>query len=185
MTRFFALALSLALPGAALAECPGIIQKATYNSGAVVEVVDRKPDTLLYRQTVVETGKTVEMTVQAALFTLTALRDGEGAVFEWKTALPGVAELVPGARFHAEAVLTTPGFLPPRPFTADVEVLGQEDVTVAGCTYPALKVLVKNNEAGRPLGDNTKWIHLPSLITLKSEIADKGEVKGQEVIALE
>lgn len=179
------LALGLALPAAAQAACPDLPMKATYSSGAVVEVLGREPDRLIYRQTVVETGKTVEMTVQAGLFTLTALRDGEGAVFDWKTALPGVADLLPGATFHAEAMLTTPGFLPPRPFTADVEVLATEEVTVAGCSYPALKVLVKNAEGGRPLGDNTKWIHLPSLITLKSEIAEKGEVKGQEVIALE
>jgi hypothetical protein len=180
-----ALTLAFALPGAALADCPDVIQKATYNSGALIEVQGREPDRIVYHHTVVETGKTVEMTVQAGLFTITALRDGEGAVFEWKTTLPGVADLVPGATFHAEATLTTPGFLPPRPFTADVEVLGTEEVTVAGCAYPALKVLVKNNEAGRPLGDNTKWIHLPSLITLKSEIAEKGEVKGQEIVALE
>ncbi len=56
----------------------------------------------------------VEMTVQSGLYTLSALRDGEGAVFEWKAALPGVADLVPGAVFEAEAILTTPGFLPPR-----------------------------------------------------------------------
>ena len=183
--RLLALSLALSLPGAAFAACPEVIQKATYSSGAVIEVQERTPDRLVYRQTVVETGKQVEMTVQAGIFTLTALRDGEGAVFDWKTALPGLADLVPGASFHAEATLTTPGFLPPRPFTADVEVLGVEDVTVAGCTYPALKLLVKNNEAGKPLGENTKWLHLPSLISLKSEIAEQGGVKGQEVIALE
>lgn len=188
MIRSSALCLTLCLPATAFAECPSAdapITRATYNSGAVVEVMGRDGNQIVYRQTIAETGKVVEMTVQAGIYTITALRDGQGAVFDWKAALPTVADLTPGADFHSEATLTTPGFMPPRPFTADVTVVGEEEVTVAGCTLPTLKVVVKNNEAGQALGDNTKWIHMPSLLTVKSEIADHGEVRLQEVIAFD
>jgi hypothetical protein len=187
MIRSLALCLILgaALPAGADCPAPEALTKVTFNSGAVIEILGREGDVLTYRQTVVETGRVVEMTVQSGLYTLTALRDGEGAVFDWKTALPGVADLVPGAVFTAEAMLTTPGFLPPRPFAAKVTVVGPEEVTVAGCTYDALKVVVENAEAGKPLGVNTKWLQLDSLISLRSEIAEGGEVKVQEVVAFE
>jgi hypothetical protein len=188
MIRSAMFCLALCLPAAALADCPTAdapITKASYNSGATVEVIGRDGDRIVYRQTIAETGQVVEMTVQAGIYTLTALRDGEGAVFDWKAALPVVADLAPGASFHSEATLTTPGFMPPRPFMADVQVIGEEEVTVAGCTLTTLKVVVKNNEAGQQLGDNTKWIHIPSLLTVKSEIADHGEVRLQEVTAFD
>ncbi|MGB4826503.1 MAG: hypothetical protein WBP18_04385 [Paracoccaceae bacterium] len=187
MIRPIALCLAL-LPAAGLAEClpeGQVPQKATYDSGAVVEVLGREGEVIRYRQTIVETGKQVEMTVQAGIFTLSALRDGEGAVFTWKAALPALADLVPGATFHEEAMLTTPGFLPPRPFTTDLEVVGPEVIEVAGCPMPALKLVVKNREAGKDLGENTKWLHLPSLITLKSEIREGDKMRGQAVTALE
>lgn len=178
--------LALAFAAApAFAACPEMPAKLSYNSGAVVEVLSRDADRIVYRQTLAENGRVVEMTVQAGIYTITALRDGEGAVFDWKTALPTVAELVPGASFRSEAILTTPGFMPPRPFTAEVEVIGPEEVTVAGCTYPALKVVVRNNEGGKALGDNTKWIHLPTLLTLKSEIAEGTDVRAQEAVVIE
>ncbi|MBE2274679.1 MAG: hypothetical protein IAE87_00075 [Rhodobacteraceae bacterium] len=191
---FTALSLSFLVPllGPAVARAgcydttvAALPSKATYDSGQMIEVLSREGDRMTYRQTILESGKQVEMTVQAGLFTLTALRDGEGAVFDWKTALPGLADLKPGASFHAEAILTTPGLLPPRPFTTDVEVLGQETVEIDGCAYSALKVMVKNVEGGKPLGDNTKWIHLPSMITLKSIVADHGSSREQTVTALE
>ncbi len=187
MIRSLALCLTFGAALPALAECPapGALTQLTFNSGATIDILSREGDVLTYRQTVAETGRVVEMTVQSGLYTLTALRDGEGAVFDWKTALPGVADLVPGAVFEAEATLTTPGFLPPRPFTAKVTVVGPEEVTVAGCTYPALKVVVENAEAGKPLGVNTKWLNLDSLISLKSEIAEGDQVKTQEVVALQ
>lgn len=191
---FTALSLSLLAPllapGRAEAACfeaesaalPG---KATYDSGQVIEVLSRDGDRMTYRQTIVESGKTVEMTVQAGLFTLSALRDGEGAVFDWKTPLPALAELTPGATFRAEAILTTPGLLPPRPFVAEVQVLAEERLQLAGCDWPVLKVLVKNTEGGKPLGENTKWLHVPSMITLKSVVADHGSSRTQQVTALD
>ncbi len=191
---FTALSLSFLVPllgpATARADCydttiAALPSKATYDSGQVIEVLSRDGDRMTYRQTILESGRQVEMTVQAGLFTLSALRDGEGAVFDWKTALPGLADLQPGGRLHAEAILTTPGLLPPRPFTTDVEVLGRETVEIDGCAYPALKILVKNVEGGKPLGDNTKWIHIPSMITLKSIVADHGSSREQTVTALE
>ncbi len=190
---FTALSLSLLVPvlapGRAAAGCydttaSALPLKASYDSGQEIEVLSRDGDRMVYRQTIVETGKTVEMTLHAGLFTLTALRDGEGAVFDWKTPLPGIADLKPGAKFRAEAMLTTPGILPPRPFVTEVEVLGDDTVEIDGCAYPVMKVLVKNFEAGKPLGDNTKWLHLPSMITLRSIVADHGSSREQAVTAL-
>lgn len=167
------------------ATCPEAPVKASYNSGATVDVIAKMGDTLVYRQTVEATGQVVDMTVHLGLVTLTALRGGEGAVFEWKTPLPTAADLIPGATFSLEAMLTTPGILPPRPFTAEIEVIGLESVEVGGCSYEALKVVIKNAEGGKPLGDNVKWIHLPTLVTLKSEITEQGDTRVQEVTALE
>ena len=159
--------------------------KVTFDSGAVIEVLGHEGETIRYRQTIVETGKEVEMTVHAGIFTVSALRDGEGAVFEWKDALPGLTELVPGAKFHEEAILTTPGFLPPRPFTTDLEIIGAEEITVAGCKMQALKMVVKNNEAGKDLGVITKWLDPSTLITLRSEVREGDKMRAQEVVALE
>ncbi|MEZ5796184.1 MAG: hypothetical protein R3D63_00985 [Paracoccaceae bacterium] len=187
------LTIALVLAGAcmtapAIADClpqGGLPQKITYNSGAIIEVLGREGDTLRYRQTIIETGKQVEMLVQDGVFTLSALRDGEGAVFEWKGALPVVADLVPGATFHAEAMLTTPGFLPPRPFVTDLAIVGMEEIEVAGCRMPALKVIVNNAEAGQSLGETVKWLHLPTLLTLRSEITARGETRVQEAVVIE
>ncbi len=120
--------------GPRLAEClpeDRLPERLTYDSGAVVEVLGYKDDAVIYRQTVVESGKTVEMTVHAGLYTLSALRDGEGAVFDWKGTLPAVDDLVAGLKLSSEAMLTTPGLLPPRPFTTEIEVVGLEEITVA------------------------------------------------------
>lgn len=192
----FLTALSLGLLAPLLAPSPAraacydteaatLPSRATYDSGQVIDILSRDGDRMTYRQTIVASGKTVEMTVQSGLFTLSALRDGEGAVFDWKTPLPAMADLKPGATFRAEAILTTPGLLPPRPFVAEVQVLGPETLDIAGCAYPVLKVLVQNSEGGKPLGDNTKWLHLPSMITLKSVVADHGSSREQVVTALE
>lgn len=191
MIRPFAFALCLSLPALplpALGAClttdspPAAI---TLDSGARVEVLGRDGDVLRYRQTIAETGKQVEMTVHAGIFTVSALRDGEGAVFDWSTGLPALADLVPGATFHEEAMLTTPGFLPPRPFTTDLEIVGMEQITVAGCTVQALKMVVKNREAGKDLGEITKWLHLPSLLTLRSEVREGDRMRAQEVVRFE
>ncbi len=186
MIRPFALALCLSSP--ALADClpeGSPPSRLTYDSGAVIEVLAREGETVRYRQTVVETGKQVEMTVHAGIFTVSALRDGEGAVFDWTTGLPALAELVPGAAFHEEAMLTTPGFLPPRPFTTDLEIVGIEEIEVAGCRMQALKMVVRNREAGKDLGEITKWLHLPSLLTLRSEVREGAAMRAQEVVAME
>lgn len=186
----FSLALSLCVlaPAVALADCPDPAQpltKVTYDTGMTMEVVTRMEDTVVFLQTITKTGKTVEMTVTAANFTLSALRGGEGAVFDWKTPLPAAADYVPGASFTAEAMLTTPGGLPPRPFKAEVAVLGEEVVTIAGCDFPAMKMVVKTSEGGMPMGENTKWVHMPTLVSLKSEIVDKGEMRPQTAVAVE
>ena len=184
---FFAAALTgLAMP--ALAEClpDGTLpSKVTFDSGAVVEVLAREGEVIRYRQTIVETGKQVEMTVHAGIFTVSALRDGEGAVFDWKEALPGLAELTPGAKFHEEAILTTPGFLPPRPFITDLEIIGMEEITVAGCPMQALKMVVTNREAGKDLGEITKWVDPATLITLRSEVREGDRMRAQEVVVME
>lgn len=185
---FRPLALALCLSSPAMAGClpDGTLPvKATYNSGVIYEVLGREGESLAYRQTVIENGKQVEMTVHAGIFTVSALRDGEGAVFDWKTGLPALADLVAGAVFAEEAMLTTPGLLPPRPFATEVTIIGMEDITVAGCTYPALKMVVKNKEAGKDLGEITKWLHLPSLLTLRSEVREGDKMRLQEVVVLE
>ena len=182
------IALCLGLCSPVFGDClpdGGLPQKLTLSSGAVIEVLGREGDAVSYRQTIIETGKQVEMTVHAGIFTVSALRDGEGAVFDWTTGLPALAELVPGAVFHEEAMLTTPGFLPPRPFTTDLEVIGEEMITVAGCEIAALKIVVKNREAGKDLGEITKWVHLPSLLTLKSEVREGDKMRAQEVVVME
>ncbi|MFZ1469641.1 MAG: hypothetical protein WAT09_11795 [Paracoccaceae bacterium] len=183
------LTLSLALlPMPLLADCLPEGQlpvKATYDSGATVETLGRDGDALRYRQIIAESGKEIEMTVHAGIFTLSALRGGEGAVFAWKDPLPALADLTPGSTFHAEAMLTTPGFLPPRPFVTDLTVIGDEVIEVAGCPMPALKIIVINHEAGKNLGEITKWLHLPSLLTLKSEVREGDKMRGQEVTSLE
>lgn len=182
------LAFCLGLSSPAFAEClpeGQMPEKLTYDSGAVIEVLGYKDDAVIYRQTVVESGKQVEMTVHAGIYTLSALRDGEGAVFDWKTALPAVDDLAAGMTVSAEAMLTTPGFLPPRPFTTELEVVGMEEITVAGCPMPALKVIVRNREAGKDLGEITKWLHLPTLLSLKSEVREGDKTRAQEVVAME
>lgn len=181
-----AAALGLAAPAAAdcLADGSGPA-KITFDSGAVVEVTGHQGDVLSYRQTVVDSGKTVEMTVHLGVFTLSALRDGEGAVFDWKTDLPKAADLVPGATFQEEAMLTTPGFLPPRPFKTDLTVVGDEDLTVAGCTIRATKMVIHNREAGKDLGEITKWVHMPTLLTLRSEVREGSAMRAQEAVTIE
>lgn len=91
MIRFAALSLTCLFPLAALADCSdpaAPLRKVTYDSGATMEVLSRDGDTVVFRQTIAKTGRVVEITVKSANFTLSALRDGEGAVFDWKTALP-------------------------------------------------------------------------------------------------
>lgn len=185
---FRPLALALCLSSPVTAEClPEGTKptKATYNSGSVIEVLGYEGETLTYRQTIIENGKQVEMTVHAGIFTISALRGGEGAVFAWKTGLPALSELVAGASFAEEAMLTTPGLLPPRPFTTDLTIIGMEEITVAGCTYPALKMVVTNKEAGKDLGQTTKWVHLPSLLTLRSEVRQGDDMRLQEAVVVE
>lgn len=188
MKRRILVALLVAFAAPALADClpEGQLPKTlTSDSGATIELKAREGDAISYRQTIAESGKQIDMVVHAGIFTLEAKRGEEGAVFDWTTDLPSVADLTPGASFHEEAILTTPGILPPRPFTTDVTVVGREEITIAGCKYEALKVVVKNNEAGRDLGENTKWIHLPSLTTLRSELREGEAVHKQEMIAVE
>lgn len=169
----------------ALAACPDLPLKATYDSGMTIEVSERGADVLSYRQTIIESGKVTDMVVQDGLFTLSATRDGVGAEFDWKTELPAAADLVPGAAFAAEAILTTPGLLPPRPFRAEVRVIGEEVIEASGCSYPVMKIEVENFEGGQPLGLNTKWLHVPSLISLRSVIEEHGDQRAQEVTVLE
>jgi hypothetical protein len=186
MIRSFALALCLSSP--AMADClpdGALPSKLTFNSGAVVEVLGREGETLRYRQTIAENGRQVEMTVHAGIYTVSALRDGEGAVFDWKDPLPALADLVPGATFAHEAILTTPGFLPPRPFKTEVQIVGMEEITVAGCAMQALKMVVKNNEAGKDLGEITKWVDPATLLTLKSEVREGEAMRAQEVVVME
>lgn len=178
--------LGLAAPATAGCLPEGTLpSKVTLDSGAVIEVLGREGETIRYRQTIVETGKEMEMTVHAGIFTISALRGAEGAVFEWKDALPTLAELTPGARFQEEAILTTPGILPPRPFSTDLEIIGTEEITVAGCKMQALKMVVKNNEAGKDLGVITKWLDPMTLITLRSEVREGDRMRAQEVVAIE
>ena len=174
------------LTSPALADCLPEGQapfKLVLDSDVTIRVLDQDGDRLHYMQSTPEMD--VEMTVQVGAFTLASLRNGEGAVFDWKTPLPGRADLVPGAKFHAEAMLTTPGILPPRPFTTDLEVIGPEEVTVAGCTMQALKVVVVNREAGKNLGEITKWLEPMTLLSLRSEVRQGDDMRAQEVIRME
>lgn len=64
-------------------------------------------------------------------------------------------------------------------------MLGEETITIAGCAFPTLKMEVKSSEGGQSLGTNTKWVHMPTLVSLKSVIEDHGETRPQEAVDLQ
>ncbi len=46
-------------------------------------------------------------------------------------------------------------------------------------------MIVRNREAGKDLGEITKWLHLPTLLSLKSEVREGDRTRAQEVVAME
>ncbi|WP_146161971.1 hypothetical protein [Pseudogemmobacter blasticus] len=188
MIRSIVFALCLTLPLPSLAECLADVQlplDLTFNGNVHSEILANEGDIIRYRQYDFERKKFMEMTVQAGIFVLLADKyPGDAATFHWSTFLPGRKDIVPGAKFHAEASVTRPEVAQPNSYVLDVNVLGAEDLNILGCHFPVMKIMVTNREGKKPALVVTKWLHMPTLITLRGEFIEGGVLHVNEVTAI-
>lgn len=104
-------------------------------------------------------------------------------VYEWDRALPGGADLEPGAVFALEG--RTKSSLDVTPIRIDLRVIARETLTVVGCSYEVLKIERSELRGDRAIGLQTVWLHVPSLMPLQMVFAGAEGPVTVAVVALQ
>lgn len=142
--------------------------KATFADGSVATVTERVNGTLSYRMTS-PSGGTTEMRAKAGLFPLSSLANGVTTSFEWQKPLPAASDLSVGFSFESQSTLKS-GTGEPRTMTSKLTVLDAETISLGGCDYPVLKVLQENRFGQTTPSLVTRYLHVPSMLTLRTII---------------
>lgn len=167
MRLFLAVATGLALSTTAEAGlCPLHISGFTQETGEVLTVEDRKGDVVSIRFT--SEQYSYARRDQAGLIPLDIAGIDGPILYDWATPLPAVADLVPGATFHLEGVVNGEGTT--EAVAMDLKVIGPEKLMVGNCPLDVLKIEITNWYEGTAIGLTTYYLHIPSLLTLRSEM---------------
>lgn len=154
-------------------------------TGQVLEITERTADTLSYRRVI---GGEVhfDITVRSGLFLLASRSwDGVEVLHEWDGSLPDIAEFKVGAVFaEGGAVRQTSRSMLPVEF--EVRVLAEEEINLAGCLYPVLKIETIEEIGAMPARVEVVYLHAPTQTVLKTERVINGTVEaGTRVVTLD
>ncbi len=188
--RIFAILSALVCMAApALAICRDGIEapfatKITFDGGTVVEVLERTDDTVRTRTVLSGTSNPTELTMHAGIFMMISQRGQSSVRFEWVDDLPSTDDLSVGATYAENAkVFVNSDYQ--SALTTTVRVLGAENVVVGGCAYPVLVIHIANVENGQAVVELTRYLHVPSLTTLKSVLRQGTIVRKNVAVTLE
>jgi hypothetical protein len=160
-----------AAPMAQAGVCPAEISGLTRDTGEVLTIEGRSGDAVTLRFTSADYSFVYRD--QAGLIPLDAQGIDGPIVYDWATPLPAVADLVPGAAFRLDGRLAGDG--QDEAVAMDIRVVGPESLTVGNCAVAVLKVEITNLYAGQTIGLTTHYLHLPSLLILRSEMVPEGD----------
>jgi len=152
--------------------------EVTFQSGESVRVIELSSDRIRYLNVDSAGQPAGELTAHLGIFSLVFERQGMVNRFDWTTELPDLSELTPGASFHEEAMLSYKEKA--ASFITEAKVLRSETIEVDGCKFDVLRVDVSSWIDGKVYGRVEKWLHLPSLITLKA-IVRQGDVTTENL----
>jgi hypothetical protein len=157
------------------------IDMVLFESNNAIAILDQKGDVLTYREAIPGSDILADSAVQAANFPLSFHWGDQERVMTWQGPLPGLADLSAGRRFQATAKIAENG-KPVGTMTVTVEVVGNTDITIRDCTYPVVEMLVTHEtDSGPGPVVVRKWLHLPSLIVLGSDVQQNGKVTENRV----
>jgi hypothetical protein len=164
---FLALAAGMALaPMAWAGDCPQVVSGYTLETGEVVTLEGRSGDIVSIRFT--SDQYSFFHRDQVGLVPVDAEGLDGPIVYDWTTPLPKMADLTPGATFHLEGSLNGDGQR--EAVAIDLKVVGPDRLTVGDCTLDVLKIEVTNWYAGEAIGLTTHYLHVPSLLVLRTEM---------------
>ena len=152
--------------GPAFAGCPAEIAGLTLADGAVQTVQGREGDVVSIWHETAEYAVGFEHL--AGVIPLRVQGVDGPMEYDWATTLPALADIVPGATFILEGTLrAADGYA--EAVKLQLRVLGPGQVTVGDCTLDVMRVETVDWIGGQMVGTITLFLHLPSLMVLRSE----------------
>jgi hypothetical protein len=162
------------------AVCPGmngakLPTKVTYDDGSVLTVVDRSGGKM-YQVVTTADGRKLYAVTYNGLFVLTsdvptAKREQTAKLEQtWNQDLSQFFPLKVGERILADATTKTSVTDAVMNFISEMTVGNVETVHVGECDYPVLKIDVRTQFRGGPVGTATHYYHQASMLPLRSVI---------------
>ncbi len=173
-------ALAQAQPSDTSATCPGmngakLPTKVTYDDGSALTVVNRSGGKM-YQEVTTADGRKLYAVTYNGLFVLTsdvptAKREQTAKLEQtWKQDLTQFFPLKVGERILADATTKTSVNDAAMNFITEMAVGSVETVDIGPCDYPVLKIDVRTQFRGGPVGTATHYYHQPSMLPLRSVI---------------
>jgi len=162
------------------AVCPGmngakLPTRVTYDDGSALTVVDRSGGKM-YQEVMTPNGRKQYVVTYNGLFVLTsdvptAKREQIAKLEQtWKQDLAQFFPLKVGEHILADASTTTSVTDAAMNFVTEMTVGGVETVQIGACDYPVLKIDVRTQFRGGPVGTATHYYHQASMLPLRSLI---------------
>jgi hypothetical protein len=143
--------------------------------------MDRKAEVLTYREALPGSDLLADTTIHAANFPLRLRWGDQERVMTWEGPLPGLADLTAGNSFRATAQIAENGKAAGT-MTVTVQVVGPTEIAIRDCTYPVVEMQVTHEtDSGPGPVVVRKWLHLPSLIVLGSDVQQNGKMTENRV----
>jgi len=159
--------------------CPGINgaqlpTRVTFDDGSVVTVVDRS-DGKMHQEFVTANGRKLDVVDYQGLFVLTSdvptgKEPDQTAKLEqtWNQDLTQFFPLKVGEHILADATNRNSKTSDVLNFVFEMTVWSIETIHIGTCDYPVLKIDIRSQFRGGPVGALTRYYHQASMLTLKS-----------------
>jgi hypothetical protein len=168
MRSLMILALALLALPAQVEECfSGRPAQVRYDDGHTITIIQRHGDDVTFTQPYAGGNDAVQKT-HLMLFPKQARFGARGVEHRWTSRLPKLRDLTPGYRFDLKGTMKS-GDSAAIEYRNEGQVLGQEDVKMGACVFPALVIAVNTYLNGELAITSTEYLSPDMLIILRSD----------------
>lgn len=157
----------LALPAQAEECFSGRPAQVRYDDGHTITIIQRHGDDVTFTEPYAGGNDAVRKT-HLMLFPKQARFGARGVEHRWTSRLPKLGDLVPGYRFDLTGTMKS-GDTPAIGYRSEGQVLGQEEIKIDACVYPALVIAINTYMDGELAITATDYLSPDMMIILRSE----------------
>ncbi len=179
-----ALLALMALPAQAEECFSGRPAQVRYDDGHTVTIIQRHGDDVTFTEPYAGGNDAVQKT-HLMLFPKQARFGARGVEHRWTSRLPKLGDLTPGYRFDLKGTMKS-GDTPAIAYRNEGQVLGQEEVKIGACVYPALVIAKNTYLDGKLAITATEYLSPDMMIILRAEavLISDGQKTAYRAVAI-